>query len=112
MGFSVTFVKKAVKLCIFIIIFRSTLRDYTKIEAQNCQLVTQYGRKVFKWPHDVTTTTNDDIVIVDSTNKDIVIMDKDMKLISTFGQGSGDSELIYPVGVAVGHNVVAVSEVW
>ena len=31
-------------------------------------------------------------------------------MIRTFGQGSGDSKLNNPVGVAVGHNVIAVSE--
>ena len=38
------------------------------------------------------------------------MFDKDLKLIRTFGQSSGDSKLNDPVGVAVGHNVIAVSE--
>ena len=88
----------------------TTLRDYTKIEVQNCQLITQYGGKKFQCPYDITTTTNDDVVMVDYTNKDVVILNKDMKLIRSFGQGSGDSKLNNPVGVAVGHNVIAVSE--
>ena len=88
----------------------TTLRDYTKIEVQNCQLITQYGGKKFQHPWDITTTTNDDVVMVDSDNKDVVILNKDMKLIGSFGQGSGDSKLNHPVGVAVGHNVIAVSE--
>ena len=87
----------------------TTLRDYTKIEVQNCQLITQYGEK-FQWPWDITTTTNDDVVVVDYDNKDVVILNKDMKLIRSFGQGSGDSKLNHPVGVAVGHNVIVVSE--
>ena len=37
----------------------------------------------------------------------IIKLDKDLR---TCGQGSGDSKLSYPVGVAVGHNVIAVSE--
>jgi len=78
------------------------------MEAQNCQLITQYGGKKFQCPRDITTTTNDDVVMVD--NKDVVILDKDMNLIRSFGQGSGDSKLNNPVGVAVGHNVIAVSE--
>ena len=88
----------------------TTLRDYTKIEVQNCQLITQYGGKKFQWPRGVTTTTNDDVVMVDCDNKDVVILNKDMKLIRSFGQGSGDSKLNNPVGVAIGHNVIAVSE--
>ena len=87
------------------------LRDYTKIEEKNYQLVTHYGGKKFKRPHDVAIGPNDEIVIVDYTNKEVIIFDKDLKLIRTFGrQGSGDSKLNNPVSVAVGHNVIAVSE--
>ena len=85
------------------------LRDYTKIEEKNCQLVTHYGGKEFNDPHDVAIGPNDEVVIVDSNNKEVIIFDKDLKLIKTFGQSSGDSKLSNPVGVAVGHNVIAVS---
>ena len=86
------------------------LRDYTKIEEKNCQLVTHYGGKKFNTPHDVAIGPNDEVVIVDRDNKEAIIFDKDLKLIRTFGQGSGDSKLNRPVGVAVCHNVIAVSE--
>ena len=86
------------------------LRDYTKIEEKNCQLVTHYGGKKFNNSHDVAIAPNDEVVIVDSSNKEIIIFDKDLKLIRTFGKGSGDSKLNYSLGVAVGHNVIAVSE--
>ena len=86
------------------------LRDYTKIEEKNCQLVTHYGGKEFNYPHDVAIGPIDEVVIVDRDNKEVIIFDKDLKLIRTFGQGSGDSKLNYPVGVAVGHNVIAVSD--
>ena len=91
--------------------FRVTtpLRDYTKIEEKNCQLVTHYGGKKFNNPH-VTTGPNDEVVIADSDNKEVIIFDKDLKLIRTFGQGGGDSKLNYPTGIAVGHDVIAVSE--
>ena len=79
------------------------LRDYTKIEEKNCQLVTHYGGKKFNFPHDVAIGPNDEVVIVDRNNKEVIIFDKDLKLIRTFGQGSGDSKLNRPVGVAVGH---------
>ena len=88
----------------------TTLRDYAKIDVENCQLITQYGGKEFQWPYNITTTTNDDLVMVDYSNSDVIVFDKDMKLIRTFGQGSGDSKLRHPAGVAVGHNVIAVSE--
>ena len=86
------------------------LRDYTKIEEKNCQLVTYYGRKKFNCPRDVAIGPNDEVVIVDRDNKEGIIFDKDLKVIRTFGQGSGDSKLNYPAGVAVDHNVIAVSE--
>ena len=77
------------------------LRDYTKIEEKNCQLVTHYGGKEFSGPH-VTNGTSDEVVIADYGNKEVIIFDKDLKLIRTFGQGSGDSKLSNPIGVAVG----------
>ena len=86
------------------------LRDYTKIEEKNCQLVTHYGGKKFNRPRGVAIGPNDEVVIVDNNNKEVIIFDKDLKLIRTFGQGIGDSKLNDPVGVAVGHNVIAVSE--
>ena len=86
------------------------LRDYTKIEEKNCQLVTHNGGKEFNNPHGVAIGPNDEIVIVDRYNKEAIIFDKHLKLIRTFGQGSGDSKLNNPVSVAVGHNVIAVSE--
>ena len=83
------------------------LRDYTKIEEKNCQLVTHYGGKKFNYPRGVAIGPNDEVVVVD--NKEVIIFDKDLKLIRTFGH-SGDSKLNYPGGIAVGHNVIAVSE--
>ena len=83
------------------------LRDYTKIEEQNCQLFTDYGGKKFNNLHSVAVGPNDEVVVIDN---EVIIFDKDLKLIKTFGQGSGDSELNDPAGVTVGHNVIAISE--
>ena len=88
----------------------TSLRDYTKIEENSCQLVTHYGGKKFNNPRGIAIGPNDEVVIVDSRNKEVIIFDKDLKLIRAFGQCSGDSKLSYPVGVAVGHNVIAVSD--
>ena len=88
----------------------TSLRDYTKIEEQNCQLVTDYGGKKFDWPYSVAVGPNDEVVVVDRRNKEVIIFDKDLNLIRTFGQGSGDSKLNDPLGVAVGHNIIAVSD--
>jgi len=86
------------------------LRDYTKIEEKNCQLITHYEGKKFSNPFNVVIRPNDEVVIVDGGNKEAIMFDKNLKLIRTFGQGSGDSKLNYPIGVAVGHNVIAVSD--
>ena len=86
------------------------LRDYTKIEEKNCQLVTHYGGRKFTNPRGVAIGPNDEVVIVDRGNKEAIVFDKDLKLIRTFGRGSGASKLNSPDGVAVGHNVIAVSE--
>ena len=86
------------------------LRDYTKIEEQQCQVITDYGGKKFSGLRDVTTGPNDEVVIIDCSNKEIIIYDKDLKLITAFGQGSGGSKLNCPIGVAVDHHVIAVSE--
>ena len=86
------------------------MRDYTKIEEQNCQLVTHYGRKKFGRLRSIAVGSNDEVVVVDSDNKEVIIFDKDLKLIRTFGQGNRDSKLNNPVGIAVGQNVIAVSE--
>jgi len=88
----------------------ATLRDYTKIEVENCQLITQYGGKKFQFPWDITTSADDNVFIVDRENNEVAMLNKDMKLIRTFGQGSGDKKISNPVGVAVGHETVAVSE--
>ena len=82
----------------------------TKIEEKNCQLVTHYGGKKFNDPRGIAIGPNNELVIVDRGNKEVIIFDKDLKLIRTFGQGSGDSKLIGPIGVVVGHNVIAVSD--
>jgi len=102
------------KLIILFIVYcyrvTTTLTGYTKIKVENCQLITQYGGRKFEWPSDVTTTTNDDVVMIDYTNKEVIMFDKNLKLIRTFGQGSGDSQLNHPIGVAVGHNIIVVSD--
>ena len=91
------------------------MRDYTKIEKKNCQLVTHYGGKEFKHPENVTTGPKNEIVIAEYDNKEVIITSKeqvnlqDFRLTRTFGQGSGDDNLQYPIGVAV-HDVIAVSD--
>ena len=92
--------------------FRVTtpLRDYTMIDEQNCQLITDYGGKNFNEICSVTIGPNDEVFVVDRGNEEVIIFDKDLKLIKTFGQGSGDSKLNEPTGIAIGHNIIAVSD--
>ena len=86
------------------------MRDYTKIKEKNCHLVTHYGGRKFSSLRNVTTGPNNEVAMVDRDSKEVIIFDKDLNLIGTFGQGSGHSKLIKPVGVAVAHHVIAVSE--
>ena len=90
-------------------------RDYNKMTEQDCsQVVTHYGlyggRIEFGGLHDVTVTPNDDIVIVDYSNKCVVVLDNKLNLLKVIGQGSGNSRLVNPDGVAVTDDVIAVSD--
>ena len=86
------------------------LRDYTKIEEKNCQLVTHYGGKKFNLPCNVAIGPNDDVVVLDRGIDEVIIFNKDLNFIRKFGQDREDSRLNDPMGVAVGHNVIAISE--
>ena len=87
---------------------KTPLRDYTKqIEDQNCQL---YNGKEFKAPCGIAIGPNNEIFMVDRGNRQVIIFDRDLKPIRTFGQGTGDSKLSNPGGVAVSLSVIAVSD--
>ena len=85
------------------------LRDPTNLHKKSCQLVTHYGSKRFERPTGVSVGPNDEAVAVDAINKGVVL-NKYLTLNCTIGQGNGDSKLNNPIGVAVGHNIIAVSE--
>ena len=85
------------------------LRDPTNLHKKSGQLVTHYGSKRFERPTGVSVGPND-VVAVDAINKEGVVLNKYLTLICTIGQGNGDNKLNNPIGVAVGHNVIAVSE--
>ena len=86
------------------------LRDYAKIKEKNCQLVTHYGGKKFNLPCGIAIGPSNEVVMVENCNEEVIIFDKDLKLIKTFGNGSGDSKLSDPTCVAVNRNVIAVLE--
>ena len=85
-------------------------RDYNKMTEQDCsQVVTHYGGNKFGDLNDVAIAPTGEVVIV-FDNK-CVVLDDQLKMLKVIGQGSGNSKLVYPYGVAVTDNVIAVS-VW
>ena len=72
--------------------------------------MTHYGMNEFGHLYDVSVTCNDVILIVDYGNKCVVVLDNKLNLLKVIGQGSGNSRLVNPDGVAVMDNVIAVSD--
>ena len=86
-------------------------RDYKEMTEQDCsQVVTHYGDNKFIGLIDVTVAPNDKVLIVDKRNRCVVVLDTKLNLLKVIGQGSGNSRLVSPNGVAVTDNVVAVSD--
>ena len=86
-------------------------RDYNKMTEQDCsQVVTHYGGNKFGRLTDVAIAPTGEVVIVDYDNKCVVVLDDKLNLLKLIGQGSGNSRLVIPRGVAVTDNVIAVSD--
>ena len=86
-------------------------RDYNKMTEQDCsQVVTHYGGNKFGRLGDVAIAPTGEVVIVDFDNKCVVMLDDKLNLLKLIGQGSGNSVLVIPYGVAVTDNVIAVSD--
>ena len=86
-------------------------RDYNKMTEQDCsQIVTHYGGNKFGHPTDVAVGPNEEVVMVDRSNNSVVLLDDKLNLLKVIGQGSGNSRLVRPNGVAVTDNVIAVSD--
>ena len=87
-------------------------KDYNKMTEQDCsQMVTHYGgNNEFGHLTDVTVTLNDEILIVDYDNECFVVLDNKLNLLKVIGQGSGNSRLVKPNGIAVTDNAIAVSD--
>ena len=78
---------------------------------QDCsQVVTHYGGNKFGSLSDVAIAPTGEVVIVDCDNKCVVMLDDKLNLLKLIGQGSGNSRLVIPDGVAVTDNVIAVSD--
>ena len=86
-------------------------RDYSKMTEQDCsQVVTHYGENKFGGLTDVAIAPTGEVVIVDYDNGCVVVLDDKLNLLKLIGQGSGNSRLVKPNGVAVTDNVIAVSD--
>ena len=86
-------------------------RDYNKMTEQDCsQVVTHYGGNEFGSLLDVAISPTGEVVIVDDDNRHVIVLDDKLKLLKLIGQGSGNSRLVTPYGVAVTDDVIAVSD--
>ena len=86
-------------------------RDYNKMTEQDCsQVVTHYGGNKFGGLFDVAIAPTGEVVIVDYDNRCVVVLDDKLNLLKLIGQGSDNSRLVKPYGVAVTDNVIAVSD--
>ena len=86
-------------------------RDYSKMTERDCsQVVTHYGGKEFSCLRDVAVGPNGEVVLVDFDNGSVLLLDNKLNLLKVIGQGSGNSELVGPDGVAVTDNIIAVSD--
>ena len=85
-------------------------RDYNKMTEQDCsQVVTHYGGNKFGRLTDVAIAPTGEVIIVDIENCHVIVLDDKLKLLKLIGQGSGNSRLVTPCGVAV-TDVIAVSD--
>ena len=87
-------------------------RDYKMVE-QNCnKVVTHYKGNKFGYLSCVAIGPDGQVVIADYGNHCAVLLDDKLSLLKVIGQGSGNSKLVNPIGVAVTDNVIAVSDEW
>ena len=86
-------------------------RDYNKMTEQDCsQVVTHYGGNKFGNLTEVDVGPNGEVIVVDHSNNCVIVLDDKLNLLRVIGQGSGDSRLFRPDGVAVTDNVIAVGD--
>ena len=86
-------------------------RDYNKMTEQDCsQVVRRFGGNEFGYLTDIVIAPTGEVVVLDCGNHHIIVFDDKLKLLKLIGQGSGNSGLVRPDGVAVTDNVIAVSD--
>ena len=72
--------------------------------------MTHYGETKFGGLRDVAIAPTGEVVLVVCDNRHVIVLDDKLNLLKLIGQGSGNSRLVAPVGVAVTENVIAVSD--
>ena len=86
-------------------------RDYNKMTEQDCSQVKKHcGGNKFGNLTDVAIAPTGELVIGDYLNKWVLVLDDKLNLLKLIGQGTGNSRLVRPDGVAVTDNVIAVSD--
>ena len=91
--------------------YRTPVDRDNKMTEQDCsQVVTHYGGNKFSYLNDVAIAPTGEVVIVDHDYTKVIILDDQLNLLNVIGQGSGDSRLVSPIGVAVTDKVIAVSD--
>ena len=81
------------------------------MKEEDCtQVVTHYERTKISSPCDVAIGPNGEVIIVNHAHNCVVVLDNELNLLKVIGQESDNSRLIYPCGVAVTDDVIAVSE--
>ena len=71
-------------------------------------VVTYYGSNKFGRLNDVSITPTGEVVIVDHDNSHVIVLDNRLNFLKLIG--SDNSRLVYPYGVAMIDNVIAVSD--
>ena len=87
-------------------------RDYKMVEQNGNKVVTHYEGNKFGYLSCVAIGPDGQVVIADYGNHCAVLLDDKLSLLKVIGQGSGNSRLVNPIGVAVTDNVIAVSDEW
>ena len=86
-------------------------RDYRYMREEHCnQVKTHYEGIEFGILSDVDVGPNGEVVIVDSGNRCVIVLDNKLNILAVIGHGSGKSRLVYPDGVAVAGNIIAVTD--
>ena len=78
---------------------------------QDCtHIMTHCEKNNFACPSDIAFGPNGEVIMVYSDKNCILVLDNKLNLLKVIGQGSGESRLSDPDGIAVTDDIIAVSE--